>query len=87
LRGWTEELAAQLRGMGISTYPTRTYFFLADLAPHDAKVVAAKLSSRGMLIRPLNDPVLGSGFMRITTAQPADNIRFIHAIREVLSHA
>jgi histidinol-phosphate aminotransferase len=40
LRVWTEELAAQLRTMGIRTFATETYFFLADFAPHDAGALA-----------------------------------------------
>lgn len=85
LHAWTEALAAQLRTLGVRTYPTKTYFFLADLAPHDAAVVATRLRSRNIMIKPLNDPVLGPGFMRITTALPEDNRRFIHALGEVLS--
>ncbi len=85
LRVWTEALAAQLAPLGVRTYPTRTYFFLADLAPHDATEIAAKLRERDILIKPLNDPMLGPGFVRITTALPEDNRRFIDALREVLA--
>ena len=87
LRAWTEQLAAQLAPLGVRTYPTRTYFFLADLAPHDATEIAAKLRDRNILIKPLNDPMLGSGFVRITTALPEDNRRFIDALREILAGA
>jgi histidinol-phosphate aminotransferase len=87
LHGWTEELAAALRSLGVRTYPTRTYFFLADFAPHDAAALAAQLHRRNILIKPLNDPALGRGFMRITTALPEDNLQFIDALKEVLSHA
>jgi histidinol-phosphate/aromatic aminotransferase/cobyric acid decarboxylase-like protein len=38
-------------------------------------------------IKPLNDPALGSGYMRITTALPEDNRRFVAALRELLSRA
>lgn len=87
LHAWTEALAAELRTLGMRTYPTRTYFFLADFAPHDAAEIAGQLRSRDILIKPLNDPALGPGFMRITTALPEDNRRFIDALREVLSRA
>jgi histidinol-phosphate aminotransferase len=87
LRAWTEELAAQLRALGVRTYPTQTYFFLADFAPHDASAIADELRRRDILIKPLNDPVLGSGYMRITTALPEDNCRFVDALKELLSHA
>ncbi|THG82610.1 histidinol-phosphate aminotransferase family protein [Pseudomonas sp. A-1] len=84
LRVWTQELAEQVRGLGVRTYPTETYFFLADFAPHDAAIVAERLKARGFLVKPLNDERLGLGFMRITTALPEDNRRFVAALEEVL---
>lgn len=87
LRAWTEELAAQLRTLGVRTYPTQTYFFLADFAPHHAGEIADKLRNRDILIKPLNNPALGPGYMRVTTALPEDNRRFVDTLREVLSHA
>ena len=83
LRAWTEELAAELRALGVRTYPTQTYFFLADFAPQDASEIAAKLRARDILVKPLNDPALGPGHMRITTALPEDNRRFLEALREL----
>ncbi|MDD3938001.1 histidinol-phosphate transaminase [Rhodoferax sp.] len=87
LRAWTEELAAQLRTLGVRTYRTQTYFFLADFAPHHAGEIADKLRNRDILIKPLNNPALGPGYMRVTTALPEDNRRFVDTLREVLSHA
>ena len=84
LHAWTEELAAEMRSLGVHTYPTSTYFFLADLAPHNASEIADQLRSRGILIKPLNDPSIGLGFMRITTSLPDDNRRFVEAMRELL---
>lgn len=84
LRQWTEELAANLRGLGARTYPTETYFFLADFAPHDAAALAAKLKAQDILVKPLNDPRLGAGFMRVTTALPEDNARFVTALKALL---
>ncbi len=85
LRAWTEELAAELRTLSVRTYPSETYFFLADFAPHDAAYLTEALKARGILIKPLNDPILGNGFMRITTALPKDNVRFLGAIKELLT--
>jgi histidinol-phosphate aminotransferase len=76
-----------LRSLGVCTYPTHTYFFLADFAPHDATEIADRLRNRDILIKPLNDPALGPGYMRITTALPDDNRRFVDALRELLSRA
>ena len=42
LRAWTEALAGELRALGVRTYPTQTYFFLADFAPpHHAQLLFA----------------------------------------------
>jgi histidinol-phosphate aminotransferase len=85
LHAWTTELAGQLRALGVRTYATQTYFFLADFAPHDAAEIADELRKRDILIKPLNDPALGPGHMRVTTALPEDNRRFVEALREVLA--
>lgn len=85
LHTWTEALGAELRTLGVCTYPTHTYFFLADLAPHNAAEIADQLRSRDILIKPLNDPQLGPGYMRITTALPEDNRRFVDTLRTLLT--
>jgi len=85
LRQWTGELAAQLRALGVRTYPTETYFFLADFAPHDAATLAEQLKAQNILVKPLNDARLGAGFMRVTTALPEDNARFVAALRTLLA--
>ena len=85
LHAWTVALAAELRTLGVKTYPTHTYFFLADLAPHSATEIAGQLRKLDILIKPLNDPKLGPGFMRITTALPEDNRRFVDALRTLLT--
>jgi histidinol-phosphate aminotransferase len=84
LRRWTQALAARLRELGARTYPTETYFFLADFAPHDAVVLAEKLKAQDILVKPLNDPRLGPGFLRVTTALPEDNVRFLAALEALL---
>jgi len=81
---WTEDLAVELRALGVQTFPTQTYFFLADFTPHDASELADKLREHGIFIKPLNDPDLGPGFMRVTTALPQDNERVVQALRELL---
>ena len=84
LRTWTEALAAELRALGVRTFPTQTYFFLADFAPYDATELANRLRDQGIFIKPLGDPILGPGFMRVTTALPDDNTRVVQALRELL---
>jgi histidinol-phosphate aminotransferase len=84
LRGWTGALAGELCALGVRTFPTETYFFLADFAPHDAGALARALAGRGILVKPLGDERLGPGYMRVTTALPEDNARFLAALRELL---
>jgi histidinol-phosphate aminotransferase len=84
LRAWTDELAKDLRGLGVRTYPTETYFFLADFAPHDATRLAERLRKQQILVKPLIDHRLGPGFMRMTTARPEDNRRFVQALGALL---
>lgn len=84
LRAWTEALSAELRALGVRTFPTETYFFLADFAPFDASDLADKLKAQDILLKPLNDATLGPGFMRVTTALPEDNARFVTALKVLL---
>jgi histidinol-phosphate aminotransferase len=84
LRAWTEQLAKELQTLGVRTYKTQTYFFVADFSPRDAVDLAERLRQRGVLIKALNDPRLGPGFMRVTTALPEDNRRFVQILKEIL---
>jgi histidinol-phosphate aminotransferase len=83
LRAWTTELAGDLAALGVRTYPSETYFFLADFAPRDATWLAERLREREILVKPLGDRRLGPGFMRVTTARPEDNRRFVKTLREL----
>jgi histidinol-phosphate aminotransferase len=84
LKGWTRELAGGLRSLGVRTWPTETYFFLADFAPYDARSLARELRRRDILVKPLGEPALGPGVMRITTARPEENRRVLAALAEIL---
>jgi histidinol-phosphate aminotransferase len=85
LRQWTGALAAGLRSLGVRTYPTEGYFFLADFAPHDAAILAERLKQHGILVKPLNDARLGKGFIRVTTAVPEDNARFVSTLGKLMA--
>jgi CRP-like cAMP-binding protein len=75
-----------MRQLGVRTFPTHTYFFLADFAPGNAAAIAESLARRQILVKPMVDPALGPTYMRITTARPEDNGRFVQALKEVLSN-
>jgi histidinol-phosphate aminotransferase len=68
----------------VKTFPSETYFFMADFAPLNAQDIADRLQAQGILIKALNDPALGPGFMRVTTALPPDNALFLAALRDLL---
>jgi len=80
LKAWTQDLARQMRKLGIRTFPTKTYFFLADFAPANARTLAGELERQGFLVKALPDEGLGEGFMRITTSTPENNRRFLEAL-------
>ena len=84
LRIWTARLAEELVSLGVRVFPSETYFFLADFAPHNAMQIAEALKQRGFLLKALNDSTLGDGFMRVTTAMPEDNARFVQVLKEIL---
>lgn len=84
LQGWAAKLAAELQRQCVKTFPSETYFFLADFAPLDAAAIAEKLKAQGIFIKALGDPELGPGLMRVTTALPEDNSRFLAALRPLL---
>ena len=84
LTAWANDLADDLDALGVRTYPSETYFFLADFAPHDAGDVAAELRERNVLIKPLDHDRLGPGYMRVTTARPEENERVVDALADIL---
>ncbi len=84
LRDWTQQLAYDLSSIGVRVFPSETYFFLADFAPRHAMLLAEALKQRGFLLKALTDPSLGNGYMRVTTAMPEDNARFVSLVKELL---
>ncbi len=84
LRDWARGLAGELTALGVRTFPSDAYFFLADFSPHDADRLAEELARRQIFVKPLRDARLGPGFMRISTSQPEENARFVEALRALL---
>jgi histidinol-phosphate aminotransferase len=85
LKAWTQEFARGLEQLGVQTYPTDTYFFLADFSPLDAATVAEALREHAILVKPLGDRRLGTGMVRLTTALPDENALVLRTIGEVLA--
>ena len=81
LKQWARELAKALNELGVKTYPTETYFFLADFAPYTGKEITEVLATQQILVKPLDAPHLGAGFIRMTTAVPEDNAKVLRVLR------
>jgi histidinol-phosphate aminotransferase len=75
-------LATGPEALGVTTYPTETYFFLADFAPYTGQAIADALAAQHILVKPLAVPRLGPGFIRMTTAIPEDNAKVLHVLSD-----
>ncbi len=80
LKTWTQDLAAHLEGLGITTFPTATYYFLGKLPGVAAERFAAELRTRDVLVKPLHQAGPGGDFIRFTTSTPENNARALAAI-------
>lgn len=84
LKSWTQQLSDELQGIGIETFPTETYFFLAKVPGVTGDAFARELEQRGILLKPLHQPGLGDHYVRFTTSTPENNARALEAIRQIL---
>lgn len=84
LRTWASDLSDDLTRIGVRTFPSETYFFLADFAPFAAADIARALLDHDILIKPLDDVRLGPGMIRVTTAEPQDNTRVVTLLETIL---
>jgi histidinol-phosphate aminotransferase len=69
LKAMAKGFAGALRGIGIKTYPTETYFFLGRVPYMDAEEFAKTLGKRNIHIRPLHDERMGNNFLRFAGKQ------------------
>jgi histidinol-phosphate aminotransferase len=80
-----ERLTATLAELpGVHVWPSAANFLL--LRVPDGSAVRAGLAARGVAVRPCDTfPGLSSDHLRVAVRDPADNHRFVDALREVLS--
>jgi len=83
LKKWTKKLAKSLENLGIKTYPTETYFFLAKV-PMDAERFVEELKKRNIMIRATKQEGLRDNFVKFTTSIPENNKIVIRGVKEVL---
>ncbi|MCK4497366.1 MAG: histidinol-phosphate aminotransferase family protein [Candidatus Aenigmarchaeota archaeon] len=83
LKRWTGELAKSLERLGIKTYPSETYFFLAKI-PLDGEQFAKELKERNIMIKIAKHQGLGKNFVKFTTSTPENNEVVIRAVKEII---
>ncbi len=84
LRALAREFARSLQGLGLTTYPTETYFFLGKVPLMGADQFAHALGGKNIHIRPLHQERLGNKFLRFATSTPENNRIVLDAIREIV---
>jgi histidinol-phosphate aminotransferase len=84
LRALARDFAGSLQGLGITTYPTETYFFLGKVPHMSADQFARALSEKNIHIRPLHQEKLGNKFLRFATSTSENNSIVLDAIKEIL---
>ena len=77
LRAW---LAAELRELGVKTYPSAGNFLLANFGPSGPALVR-KLKKQGILLRDRTRD-MGAGFVRITIGTSSEMRKLMAAIRK-----
>ena len=86
LKEMAKSVISQLEDLGITTYPTETFFFLAKIpSKMNADDFAKRLRQEGVFIRPLHLPGHENQFVRFATSMKENNPLVIEAVRRVLS--
>ena len=78
-------LAAELKKIGLKTHPTQTNFMMIEL-PCSADEVFKRMQRLGVIVRSLS----AYGYdriIRINPGAPADNVRFLEALKKTLETA
>jgi len=83
LKKWTGKLAKSLKALGMKTYPSETYFFLAKV-PMNSKIFVEELMKRKIMVRVAKQKGLGKNFIKFTTSTPKNNKIVIRAVKEIL---
>jgi histidinol-phosphate aminotransferase len=76
LRAW---FAAELKELGVTTYPSAGNFLLADFGPAGSRLFR-KLEKQGILLRERSHDI-GPGFARITIGTPPEMRQLMKAVR------
>jgi len=77
------DVEESLRAMGLTTAETQTNFSWIDLGDRDEAEIVEGLGRAGVIVRP-GTPLGGPGHIRVSYGTPAENQRFLAALRELL---
>jgi len=83
LKQWAGKLAKSLETLGINTYPSETYFFLAKI-PMNSEEFAEEMMKRNILIKAAKQKGLKNNFIKFTTSTPKNNKIVVQAVKEIL---
>ena len=72
-----------LHEMGLKTAETQTNFSWIDLGDHDEAEIVEGLGRNGVIVR-AGTPLGGSGHIRVSYGTPAENLRFLETLRNLL---
>lgn len=86
LKERTRKLASFLERIGIKTFPSETYFFLAKV-PMKSEKFAEELKKRNILISVAKQEGLGDNFVKFTTSTPKNNKIVIKNVKEIIENS
>ena len=80
-----KQVTLALDQMGVAHVPSQANFILVDVAPRAGRDVFQSLLAAGVIVRPMGGYRLPH-HLRVTIGTPAENARFIDAMRAILKH-
>ncbi|MBD3209942.1 aminotransferase class I/II-fold pyridoxal phosphate-dependent enzyme [Candidatus Micrarchaeota archaeon] len=83
LKGWAQGLSAELEELGIKTYPSEGYFFLARL-PVNAEKFASEMLRNGVMVKPLKQAGLEGDFVKFVTSAPEKDRVVVETVKKIL---
>lgn len=84
LKSLTKEFISNLEKLGITTYPTETYFFLMRVPKFTADEFVKLLEEKNIHVRALHQEGLGNNFIRFATSTGENNKKVLKDIHEIV---
>ena len=84
-RGRVAAALADLSAAGVEAFPSGANFILVRFHRHDAHEIWQRLLDAGVLVRDCSGWPRLDGCLRVTVGLPAENDRFLAALRDALA--